>query len=104
MEIMNMSNLKKIEDRDDIWKALVPYVHSWMPMKFLKQVIWARDNGHITHVELTRGTTSDHWDGNLYLKLADPKDAMFVINNFVMLAAANEVSMTDERTLRLWWD
>jgi hypothetical protein len=96
--------MKKLETRDEIWNELRHYVHSWIPLKFLRQVIWACDNDHITHVELARGTTRDRWDGNLYLKLAEPKDAMFVINNFVMVAAANEVSMADERTLRLWWD
>lgn len=99
---MNMINL---ETREDIWNALRPYSPSWIPLDFLRQLIWAKDNGHIKHVEIIgSGGKNYDWKGEIRIKLEDEATTMFVINRFVMPSHADEVFMPDKNTLRLWWD
>ena len=101
-----------LETREDIWNALSPYSPSWIPSDFLKHLIWAKDNGHVKHVEIgskgkvnARGGASiSFWDGEIHIKLADGASTMFVVNHFITPSRADEVNMMTQNTLRLWWD
>lgn len=96
--------MKTLETREEIWNALQPYNKSWIPENFLKHLIWAKDRGAITHVEVADNTIPNRWDGVLYIKLAAKTQTQFVINHFVMPSRADEITMPDKNTLRLWWD
>ena len=47
---------------------------------------------------------SSNWDGKMCIKFATEPTAMFVINYVVSWSGADEFSMDDEKTLRLWWN
>lgn len=97
-------NMIELETREDIWNALQPYTKSWIPLDFLKQLIWAKDRGAITHVEMAANSRANRWDGEIFIKLAAKTQTQFVINHFVMPSRADEITMPDKNTLRLWWD
>ncbi len=46
----------------------------------------------------------DEWDGEVRVVFKEAPTAKRVINAIVQYAHADEVSMQDEKTLRLWWD
>ena len=94
-------NMIELETREDIWDTLSPYAPSWITSDFLKHLIWAKDGGHIKHVEI--GSKSK-WDGEIHIKLADEANTMFVVNHFITPSRADEVNMMNQNTLRLWWD
>ena len=99
-----------LETREDIWNALSPYSPSWIPSDFLNNLIWAKDNGHIKHVEIESGSSHfqigsrSRWDGEIRIKLEDEATTMFVVNHLIAPSQADEVNMMDRNTLRLWWD
>jgi hypothetical protein len=44
------------------------------------------------------------WDGTIVVKFAKKPDVVKVVNGLVSWAKADEVSMENTKTLRLWWD
>lgn len=93
-----------LETREEIWNTLRDRAfRSWIPEDFVKHLIWAKDNGHIKHVEIGSNSKSD-WDGEIRVKLTETSNTMFVINHFVTPSRADEVNMMSQNTLRLWWD
>ncbi len=44
------------------------------------------------------------WDGEMVVKFPKKPDVVKVVNGLVSWARADEVSMPNTKTLRLWWD
>lgn len=47
---------------------------------------------------------NDNWDGTLLIQWKRVPKAISVVNHIIGWARADEVSMPDPKTLRLWWD
>lgn len=98
-----MADMKTLTTREEIWATLKPFTKSWIPQEFLKQLIWSLDRGAISAVAVPVGTSATRWDGTIHITLAKA-EIHYVINKLVQPSRADEVSMPDKNTLRLWWD
>lgn len=44
------------------------------------------------------------WDGEMFVQFAKKPSARTIVNTIVVHARADELWMSNEKTLRLWWD
>ena len=59
--------------------------------------------GNITFTIPGAGPDGETWEGEIYINVSK-LSIEAVVNDFISVAYADEISIEDGNTLRLWWD
>lgn len=99
-----MADMKTLTNREEIWDTLKAF-RSWIPMGLSRNIVSAFDRGYLESISLSANTSvSDaRWDGLLQVNLTTKPSIKNIIDYIVSPSHANEISMPDDHTLRLWW-
>lgn len=76
----------------------------WLADRLVKNLHSLVAGGEATVFFKNIDQNSNTWDGEMMVKFVKKPDVVKVVNGLVSWARADEVSMTDSKTLRLWWD
>lgn len=76
----------------------------WFSDRLIKNLHYLVSAGTATIYFKEIDQSKKTWDGEMIIKFVRKPDAMVVVNSIVSWARADEVSMANTKTLRLWWD
>ena len=76
----------------------------WLNERLVKNLSYMVNAGEATIHFKEIDPSKMLWDGEIIVKFAKKPDVVKVVNSLISWARADEVSMENTKTLRLWWD
>lgn len=77
----------------------------WLNQKLVTNLHIMLSNDMVTEVVFQDfNVKSSMWDGTILVKFPKKPDVVKVVNMIIGWARADEVTMENTKTLRLWWD
>jgi len=90
-------------DNSNEFKKDFGWLGSWLSNNLMARICDFLDKGTITiNAKYIKPKTME-WDGELLINVENLSN-LEIVNGLIQYSSANEIFMTDEKTLRLWWD
>lgn len=102
------NQMRIINDAVELRSALTPF-SAWIPRPVIEYLAESISSGALECHFDNLNENKIEWDGELIVKWKDTPTLVAntcrdIVNNLIGPAKADEISMDDDKTLRLWWD